>query len=163
MLSSKTLGTMLSAALIVGTAIAFAQAKDNDTSFESPIVGSTTGVFVAGVQSGGVRWKVAKGEVRLENTGRLHAEILGLLITGTGTGLDNTTGPVREVAASLVCGGSGGTVAVTSVSVALSAAGNAEIRDELTLPASCQAPIVLIRNATSGTPAAFISLTGISW
>ena len=56
------------------------------------------------------------------------------------------------VAASLVCGGSGGTVAASTKAVPLSAAGNAEIEDTLTLPMSCMAPVVLVRAFSAALP-----------
>ena len=84
-----------------------------------------------GVNSAGAPWKVRKGHATLEATGRLRVEVEGLLL------LNNTTGRVVEVVASLVCGGSGGSVSpmATGTPVGLSAAGNAEMRDDLTLTA----------------------------
>ena len=150
---AKLAGIGLSAVLMVGALATPTQARDDDTTFVSPLIGSNP------VTSGGAAWKVRKGQATLEDNGRLEVEVLGLLLVAT-----NTTGPVVDVAASLVCGGSGGSVAATSTAAGLSAAGNAEIRDDLTLPATCPAPVVLIRifNPTTLQPGAFIALSGIS-
>jgi hypothetical protein len=56
-------------------------------------------------------------------------------------------GPVTNVSASLVCGGSGGTVVATTDPVPLSGDGNAEIEAGITLPDTCFGPIVLVRAA----------------
>jgi hypothetical protein len=72
---------------------------------------------------------------------------------------------VTAVAASLVCGGTGGTVAATTGGVPLSPAGNAEIKQAIALPASCLAPAVLVRVFTPANPAGsqlgpYIAATG---
>ena len=156
---AKLAGIGLSAVLMVGALATPTQARDDDTTFVSPLIGSNPNMTIGGVTSGGAAWKVRKGQATLEDNGRLEVEVLGLLLVAT-----NTTGPVVDVAASLVCGGSGGSVAATSTAAGLSAAGNAEIRDDLTLPATCPAPVVLIRifNRTTLQPGAFIALSGIS-
>ena len=156
---AKLAGIGLSAVLMVGVLATPTQARDDDTTFVSPLIGSSPGMMVGGINSGGALWKVRKGRATLEDNGRLEVEVFGLLLVAT-----NTTGPVVEVAASLVCGGSGGSVQATSTAVGLSAAGNAEIRDDLALPATCPAPVVLIRNfnPTTMQPGNFIALSGIS-
>jgi len=116
--------------------------------FESTLVGlpaDMTGEAgtIRGVPAGGVPWVVAEGDVEIESDGDLKADIKGLLITGTGTDLDGTTGVVTGVRASLTCEGQD-TVATTDVA-RLSSDGDAEIDEEISLPMSCLAPIVLIR------------------
>jgi hypothetical protein len=76
--------------------------------------------------------------------------VSGLVITGTNSELDGTTGPVTSVVASLTCDGSMPTIKNTAP-VPLSAQGNAGINEEVTLPAICEAPIVLVlANGSSG-------------
>ena len=104
---AKLAGIGLSAVLTVGALATPTQARDDDTTFVSPLIGSNPNMTIGGVTSGGAAWKVRKGQATLEDNGRLEVEVLlGLLLVAT-----NTTGPVVEVAASLVCGGSGGSVA----------------------------------------------------
>ena len=140
---------------------------NNNTAFTSGIVGSVPGATVAGVNSGGVPWTVTEGSATVSAAGRLKIEVQGLLIIaapGVPANLVGTTGPVQMVAATLVCGGSGGTVAATTDPVPLSGAGNAEIEASVTLPASCMAPVVLVRfvNAQTSQAGPFIALTGIN-
>jgi hypothetical protein len=132
---------MLSVAAIAALssigARAQAQAQNEVNFFASSVVGSTPGVTVAGVAA-------AQG---------VPANLVG------------TVGPVQEVAASLVCGGSGGTVAASTGGFPLAADGNATIAAKVTLPAECQAPAVLVRIFDAAVAAnaqlgAFIALTG---
>jgi hypothetical protein len=82
-------------------------------------------------------------------SGRLSVSVSGLVITGTNTGLDGTTGPVRSVVASLT-DGSTPTIENTAP-VPLSAQGDASINQASTLPAICEAPIVwVLANGSSG-------------
>jgi hypothetical protein len=76
-------------------------------------------------------------------------------------------GPVTKIAASLVCGGSGGFVAATTRSFPLQEDGDISLADTIKLPASCVAPAVLIRIAalTDGdlpAPINFIASSGFS-
>lgn len=136
-------------------------------SFESSIVGSTPGSTIGGIASGGAPWIVARGEASVNGNGKLEVEVHGLLLTtGAPANLVGTTGPVQMVAASLVCGGSGGAVAASTDAVPLSGAGNAELKDKITVPATCIAPIVLVRAfnnaAVPGSQLGpFIAVTGL--
>ena len=125
--------------------------------FFSPIVGSNPGVTIAGVGSGGAPWVVRHGVATLNDEGRLRVELRGLILPSTGN-----TGPVTQVAASVVCSNA---VAATSNSVDLSSDGNAEIRAKLSLPSPCFGTIVLIRvtganNAPLPAPGPWIAATG---
>ena len=63
------------------------------------------------------------------------------------------------VSASLYCGGDSNTAAAaTTKAVPLSSRGDAEINDQVTLPDTCLAPIVLIH--PNRNPHAYISVTG---
>jgi hypothetical protein len=119
------------------------------------------------VISGGAPWVVSQSEAQVSSSGRVQVEVKGLLLAaGTSVG---TIGPVTMVGASLVCGGTGGTV-VTADPVTpspLSTAGNAEIDQQVTLPAGgCFAPVVLVRAFTASAPLGsqlgpFIAVTGL--
>jgi len=134
-------------------------------SFRSSVIGSIPGLMIGGVASGGAAWVVKEGKATLTPSGELELEVEGLLITGTGTSADGTTGPVTQIAASLVCGGSGGMVVATTPAVNLSPQGNAELEAKITPPATCFGTIILVRVAgTNGNllpaPVAFIAVTG---
>jgi hypothetical protein len=145
-------------------------ANANRGAFSSAVVGSVPGSTVGGVASGGVPWVTREGSASLSSSGRIHVEVSGLLIAagaGVPANLVGTVGPVQMVAASLVCGGSGGTVAGSTDGVQLSAAGNAEIEGTLTLPSSCVAPVILVRvfnnAAVPGSQLGpFIAVTGVT-
>src|SRR5215831_17328165 len=95
-------------------------------SFRSSVIGSVPNLTIGGVPSGSAAWVVREGKASLTPSGELELEVEGLLITGTGTAADGTTGPVTQIAASLVCGG-GGMVVATTPAVNLSPQGNAEL------------------------------------
>ena len=71
--------------------------------------------------SGGAPWTVSSGEASVSSSGSLKVEVQGLLLTpGAPANLVGTVGPVQMVAASLVCGGSGGMVVDSTPGVPLS-------------------------------------------
>lgn len=110
------------------------------------IPASFVGVTVRGVSGGGFPW-VAQGRVELPSNGRLQADVDRLLLAaGSAAG---TTGPVTGVRASLTCE-STNVVATTDV-FPLDSAGNAQIKQTLTLPSSCIGPIILIRVGSTTT------------
>jgi hypothetical protein len=114
-------------------------------------------VPLRGVPPGAVPWALDRGTARVSATGRVRVNVDGLLITGTGTALDGTTGPVTKVVASLTCDGAMPTI-VTTGAVPLSSGGDASIDQQIALPPTCLAPIVLVR-ANSGT-GPWIAATG---
>jgi hypothetical protein len=81
--------------------------------FGSSVVGSVPSTTISGVVSGGAPWTVARGEVSISGRGKLEVEVHGLLLTtgAPANRVGTVGGPVRMVAGSLVCGGSGGAVA----------------------------------------------------
>ena len=127
--------------------------------FFSPVVGSNPGITIAGVASGGAPWVVRRGVAVLTDDGRLRVDIRGLILPSTGN-----TGPVTQVAASIVCSDA---VATTSNSVNLSADGNAEIHTKLTLPSPCFGTVILIRvtganNTPLPAPGPWIAATSVA-
>jgi hypothetical protein len=128
---------------------------DGGNLFRSRLVGSSPGVEMRGVASGGVPWTIKEASrTRLSKSGRLRATVRGLLITGTGTDADGTRGGVEQVVASLTCedptGGETPTIVSTSPRP-LSSKGNANIDERIALPDTCFGPIVLIRaNSATG-------------
>jgi hypothetical protein len=108
-------------------------------------------VPIDGVPAGAVPWALSRGSTRLDASGRLTVRVDGLVITGTNSNLDGTTGPVGAVVASLACDGMTPSVA-SSAPVPLSADGDARINQRVTVPAVCLAPTVLVRANTSSGP-----------
>ena len=129
-------------------------AQAQETLFRSTMIGSNPGQIIGGVLSGGAAWQVAKGRTSLSEDGNLRVVVRGLVLVSTGVS------PVSQIAASLVCGGSGGAVAATTDAFALSTDGNAETAQKITLPNSCLAPVVIVRAVGANGPAAFIAATG---
>jgi hypothetical protein len=151
---------MLPAVLVAGFLTAGAMADDGG-GVVSTLIGSSPGQSVGGVPSGGAPWAVSKAHVTLNGGGHLNLAVHGLILPSTGN-----AGPVSEVSASLVCGGSGGTVVATTAALPLSTSGDAHIHEKITLPASCIAPVILVRAAVvNGTTPAlppFIAASGFS-
>jgi hypothetical protein len=130
--------------------------------FSMDIKGSlTSDSTIAGIAPGGAAWTVTSASVTISDAGKLKAKIKGLILPSTGT-----AGPVTGVQASLVCGG---TIAASTASFPLSAAGDATIKGTITLPSRCVAPIVLIQvSAATGAgtipsgAGPFIALSGFT-
>jgi hypothetical protein len=143
-ITTAVLACLLTAVFAIGT---FADAFV----FIAPIVGTNPGLTIAGLKSGGAV---------LDDNGDVRADVRGLLLPSTGT-----TGPITQVAATVVCfSATGATVAGTTKSANLSAAGNARIRGKVTVPSPCFAPVVLIQatgiNNAPVTGGPFIAVTG---
>ena len=142
--------------------------NNNGGMFSSSMLGSLPGATIGGIMSGGVPWTISEGHASISSNGSVQVEVQGLLIAaGAPANLVGTVGPVQMVAASVVCGGSGGTVAGSTGGTFFSAGGNAEIQDTVTLPSSCMAPVVLVRIfnpavAPGGQLGPFIAATGLS-
>ncbi|HLK50017.1 MAG TPA: hypothetical protein VKT49_17860 [Bryobacteraceae bacterium] len=136
-------------------------AADDNRGFQGRVVGSAVGEHVAGVPSGGAPWVVANSEFNVTANGRIQVEIRGLLISSGA--FINTVGPVTMVNASLVCND---VVLATTGAVNLSSGGDASIHDQITVPARCIAPALLIRIAaiTAGPVAngPFIAVNALS-
>jgi hypothetical protein len=153
----KLIGIGLSAVLLAGLLATPTLAKDDDTTFESPLVGSTPNQPIAGVLSGGTLWVVRRGEVTIEDDGSLKAEVQGLLLAGGGA--TGTTGGIPALAASVVCGG---VVAASTNAALLSGAGDFQVRQVLTLPKPCRGVMVLLQIARAGVPLAnYIAISGM--
>jgi len=142
--------------------------KGGNNSFDSAVVGSIPSTTIGGIASGGAPWTVAHGKASVSGTGKIALEVHGLLLTtGAPANLVGTVGPVMMVAASLVCGGSGGAVAASTEGVPLSTTGDAEIEATITVPPTCMAPVILVRvfnnaAATGSQLGPFIALTGFN-
>ncbi len=116
-----------------------------------------------GVAPGGVPWVLERGFVKLEDS-RIELRVRGLVIpiehtVGGTTFPAGTALPVTTVSAALYCDGDMNlSPAFTSSSVPISPHGNARIKESVTIPGSCQAPIILLH--PNGIGAAYIAVTG---
>jgi hypothetical protein len=134
---------------------------NNDAQFEQALVGLPADQMIAidGVPAAGAPWTVDRGSrARLKSHDRLDLRVRGLLITGTGTAADGTTGPVKQIVASLAC--ANGDTATTPAEP-LSADGNARIRDHVKVPVNCLAPVVLVRISGIAAADPWIAATGL--
>jgi hypothetical protein len=126
----------------------------------STLAGNNPNIVIGGVESAGSPWTVKSGFASLDTSGKLHVKVHDLILPSTGD-----AGPVTAISASLVCGGSGGTVQSETASVPLSTKGNANLHGDIAVPSLCFAPVVLVHiAATNGTPipqpGAWIAATG---
>jgi len=146
---------------VVATGVGASAARQG-TVLRSTLIGrpeaASLTVPISGVQPGAVPWALDRGTTRVNSAGRLSLHVEGLLITGTGTNLDGTTGPVTNVVASLTCQGTAPTV-VSTAAVPLSPEGDARIDQRIVVPSPCLAPIVLVRANSSSGP--WIAATGL--
>ena len=132
-------------------------ARAEELAFWSTLVGSNPQKVIGGVPSGGAPWTVRRGSAALDDDGRLRVKVRDLILPKLGT-----PGPVTSVSASLVCGGTGGTVVATTDPVALSADGDAEIESRIAVPDTCFGPVVLVRAVFGGNPGPWIASTGFA-
>ena len=145
MITKVFVRTVLSGGLLAGVFVLSAMAQG--FLFSSTIIGSNPKTVIAGVPSGGAPWTVQSGSAVLSD-GLLSVQVQGLILPNLGN-----PGPVTSVSASLVCGGSGGTVVATTDPVPLFPNGDAKIQAEIKLTDPCFGPIVLVRAAAfNGNP-----------
>jgi hypothetical protein len=129
--------------------------KDNNRGkavFESTIAPSVPAdAVINGVKAAGAAWVIGEGKAKISGSGELKVEVQGLVLTATGTN------PLTTISASLFCNSST-TPTGTSATVPFSPTGDAEIEADLTLPAKCLAPVVLLH--PRGIVGAYIGASG---
>jgi hypothetical protein len=126
----------------------------------STLAGNNPNIVIGGVESAGSPWTVKSASASLNSSGKLHVRVRNLILPSTGD-----AGPVTAVSASLVCGGSGGTVQSETASVPLSTKGNANLHGQIAVPSLCFAPVVLVHIAAANgnavpQPGPWIAATG---
>ena len=126
----------------------------------STLAGNNPKIVIGGVESAGSPWTVKNGLASLDATGKLHVRVRDLILPATGD-----AGPVTAVSASLVCGGSGGTVQSETAPVPLSMKGNANLHGHIAVPSLCFGPVVLVHIAAANgnpipQPGPWIAATG---
>ena len=112
---------------------------------DSPIHGATRG---------GLPWD-GTGRATLDRHGRFDVRIRGLVVTGT-----NSPSPVTNVTVSLYCAPDSSGPVFTTTPAPLSSHGDARIRQHVTVPSRCLAPVVLVH--PNGNAGAYIMATGFA-
>ena len=151
-----TLSLMLTASAVAqnNTAVRWRQIIGNITApgVDNPVAtvtdanGNTTSI----IHSGGLPWTTRGGEARVNlSTGEGSFEVEGLVLNGgNATG---TSGGLTSVVGTLVCNpGTAGQAILDTNAADLSSVGNAELSFKLSVPASCNAPLFLIRAPQAG-------------
>jgi hypothetical protein len=110
---------------------------------------------IHGVVRGGLPWQ-GGGDAKLDRRDRFEARIRGLIIPSLGN-----AGPVTSITISLYCSpDSSAAAAFTTQPVPLSQTGNARMRQHVTVPSRCLAPVLLVH--PNGAAAAYIAATGFT-
>ena len=110
---------------------------------------------IHGVVRGGLPWQ-GGGDAKLDRRGRFEARIHGLIIPSLGN-----AGPVTSITISLYCSpDSSAAAAFTTQSVPLSQQGRARVRQHVTVPSRCLAPVLLVH--PNGAAGAYIAATGFT-
>ena len=109
---------------------------------------------IHGATRGGVPWD-GRGTATLKRRGRFEVRIRGLVITGT-----NNAGPVTTVTVSLYCAPDSSAAVFTTTPEPLSSDGDARIRQDVTVPSRCLAPVMLVH--PNGAAGAYIMATGFA-
>jgi len=107
---------------------------------------------IHGVIRGGLPW-VGTGTATLDGKGRFKVRIRGLVIPTMGN-----PGPVTSLKFSLFCAPDSSGPAFTTGSTPLSRDGNAQLRQHVTVPQRCLAPVVLAH--PNGGLGAYIAASG---
>ena len=105
-----------------------------------------------GVAPGALPWDIESGTASVRADGRLRVEVDGLVVP---TAPQSGTNPIPRLSASLTCNG---TVVATTATVPFSTSGRAEISAQVSVPARCLAPAVLLN--PNGNAGLFIAVTG---
>jgi hypothetical protein len=120
---------------------------------ETKLVGSIlSDPPIHGVTRGGLPW-VGTGTASLDRRGRFEVRIRGLVIPSMGN-----PGPVTSLTFSLYCAPDSSGAAFTTGSAQLSSKGNARLREHVTVPQRCLAPVVLAH--PNGGATAYIAASG---
>jgi hypothetical protein len=123
--------------------------------FRSGLVGNLlTDPPIHGVTRAGAEWVIDKSKVTLSRNGKFDLRVKGLVLTSTGT-----TGTVTTITASFFCAPDSNTVAAfVAGPVPLEPDGDARIHQNVTVPARCLSPVVLVHPNGGGTR--YIAVSG---
>src|SRR3954470_14835280 len=111
--------------------------------------------LIHGRNRGGLPWE-GNGTASLDRKGRFEFRIRNLVIEGTGSAR-----PVTTIKVSLFCAPDSNLIpAFTTDSAPLSEDGDARIREHVTVPARCLAPVLLVH--PNGNLNAYIAASGFT-
>jgi hypothetical protein len=151
------------AAVAIVAAVPPASSSSGKTLFEFDTLVGVSGAFLGpsmplrGIAGGGFPWVLSEGKAKVTSGGVLHIEVEGLVIdpnnaTAQEKGIAGVN-PVGHFFATLSClDATGAVVNINSAPVPATATGNASIEQNIPLPATCFAPIVLVRGSPTGAP-----------
>jgi hypothetical protein len=161
----RILSIVLVLALVSATALivtaSLAASSDGKKIFEITTMAGVSGAFLGssmplrGINGGGLPWVIAGAKASIKSNGQFDVRVEGLVLdpnnaTAQARGIAGTN-PAPFFFATLSCVDNSGAVTnVNTSTVSASTAGNAEIDQRISLPASCIAPIVLVRGSFSG-------------
>jgi hypothetical protein len=135
-------------AFSVAPAVAEGSGSNGHTLLRAELVGSMpapASPVIAGISPGAAPWVNGPSRARVREGGRITVEIRGLVIPPPrGTGVN----PIASVVATLVCGQM---VEGSTMPFALSTAGNGRTTDVISVPRTCDDPVVLIQPAANRT------------
>ena len=149
-------------AVAVVAAVPPANSSSGKTLFEFDALVGVSGAFVGssmplrGIAGGGFPWVISEGKAKLGSGGDLKVEVEGLVIdpsnaTAQAKGVAGTN-PLPFFFATVSCLDSTGSVVnINSTPVPASTSGNAEIEQNVALPTTCFAPVVLVRGSATGS------------
>ena len=102
---------------------------------------------VGQIHSGAGPWTTRSGNARINlTTGEGFFDVEGLVLNGGNS--SGTPGPVSSVVGTLVCNAGVGEIDVDTPATQLSPAGDANLSFRITVPATCNNPLFLIRTAS---------------
>jgi hypothetical protein len=138
---SIRLGLSLAVLTVLGLATLATTSAGGRRVLDSSMTGlPVPNTVLYGLTGGGAVWQIDEGRVQLFADGRLHVDIVGLVIPGR-----VPPNPIDQGKAILTC--SGAKVAETGL-VDFSDDGDATIDTVIALPEPCQGPAVFFTNAT---------------
>ena len=156
---------LVAATVIAGTAGVSLASGHDQTVLKADVLVGVTGPYVGravpqvpirGINGGGVPWAVGESEVRLRASGRLEAEVHGLVLVATGT---NPAGDFKATVSCQTIDETGAAVVknVSTATFPTTGTGDVDIETTIALPSPCIAPIIFIGNAAG----AWFAATGV--
>ena len=126
---------------------------------KSKLVACPTKTPIGEVPSCGKVWKLESGSAELRKDGSLQVQVKGLVLNDASTGQFNgTPDGVDAVAAAVVCGGK---VAAQTAPVPLSKTGDATVKATVSVPSSCAAPVIVLRERYEGKIGGWLAATSM--